>query len=134
MKRFLVCLLLLLLCVMPALADDYEGGDPPLAPDLYLKGNPTTGYEWLYSVDDEMVLTVTDNGFTTDPSAQTMVGAGGEYNFRLDGVKEGMATVTFRYARAWETEETPLCELTYTVYVDDDLDVSIYSITANPGL
>ncbi|MDD3336008.1 MAG: protease inhibitor I42 family protein [Eubacteriales bacterium] len=130
MKKWLISLLLLCLLTVPAFAE--EGGDPPLAPDLYLTGNPTTGYSWFAEVDEPTVLAVTDNGYVQDEGEG--VGVGGVFQFRLDGLKEGMAKVTFRYARAWETEEAPLCELSYDVYVSEDLDTSIYSINVNPGL
>ena len=135
MKKLLILLLSLMLLAVPALADDdYEGGDPPLSPDLELVGNPTTGYEWLFVVDDPTILTVTDNGYVQDASAEGMTGAGGMFTFRLDGLKPGMTTVTFRYARAWESEEAPLCSVSYSVSVDDDMDVSIFNCSVNPGL
>lgn len=135
MKKLLILLLSLMLLAVPALADDdYEGGDPPLAPDLELKGNATTGYSWLYEVEDPSILTVTDNGFVPDEGTEGMTGAGGIFTFRLDGLKVGFTTVTFRYARSWETEEAPLCTISYTVDVDDDGDATIYNCRVNPGL
>lgn len=132
MKKLLLCLLALMLLALPVLAE--EGGDPPLAPDLYLKGNPSTGYEWLYKVDDPTVLTVTDNGFEPSSEGEGLVGAGGDYTFRLDGLTSGMTDVTFVYARSWETDEAPLCTLVYSVLVEDNLDAKIFNCQVDPGL
>ncbi len=124
MKRvFLSTLVTLLICLcIPALS---EGGDPPTAPDLYLRGNPMTGYEWLYQVEDDSILAVTDNGYQQDEAAEGLTGAGGTFCFRLDGVKSGMTRVSFRYARAWENEVSAPA-VTYDVLVDDELNVMIF--------
>lgn len=130
MKKLLICVLALMCLALPALADE----EPPLSPDLYLTGNGTTGYQWLYTVEDEAVLTVVDNGFTQEPGTEGMTGAGGVFAFRLDGLKEGATKVTFTYARSWEIDESTLCTVSYNVLVDDDLDVTIFDCSVNPGL
>ncbi|MDD3411164.1 MAG: protease inhibitor I42 family protein [Eubacteriales bacterium] len=120
MKKFLCWMLALCLCLSLttlAFADD----DPPLAPDLSLHGNPTTGYQWTYTVDDPQVLTVTDCGYTSDNEA--LMGSGGVFSYRLDGLMEGSAVVTFTYAKS---ADEIVCVLTYHVTVDDDHEVEIY--------
>lgn len=124
MNRFWAIVLALMVCMtaFTAVADEYENGNPPLAPELELASNPTTGYRWFVTCDDEAVVEITEHGFVSD--AEGLLGAGGTENFRLDGAEEGYAVITFRYARSWE--EDALYTLTCHVFVNEALDVCIF--------
>ena len=76
-------------------------------------------------MEDDSILAVTDNGYQQDEAAEGLIGAGGTFCFRLDGVKSGMTRVSFRYARAWENEVSAPA-VTYDVLVDDELNVMIF--------
>ncbi len=132
MKKWFAALLsaLFLALYAPALA---QSGGSPLAPDLFLRGNPTTGYAWHFQVEDENVLAVIDNGFLQDEAPADAVGVGGVFAFRLSGAKAGLTSVTFRYARAWE-EEGNAPAIVYRVSVDDALNAVISQIEADFGL
>lgn len=109
-----------------------ETGNAPQNPAVILAGNPTTGYTWTATVEDESVLSVTEDGFAADSAGEGMVGAGGYQRFTLAGAAEGYTTVTFAYARSWE-DEAPVYTLEYDVSVDADLKVTIVSATFLTG-
>ena len=134
MKKLLVVLLLLCLPVIPAMGEmgSVDEGNPPLSPIVLLKGNPTAGYAWTAEVDDEKVVTVVSEYYPDEAAAQ-QVGAGGEYWFRFDGVAEGAAIITLRYARANAADEN-VPTLVYHVTVDANLHVYIYQMKVNPEL
>lgn len=124
LPRILALLAALLMMALPALAEDYEDGNPPIAPELQLPSNPSTGYRWMYECDDAEVLSVCEHGFRSN--AEGLLGAGGYEGFRLDGAEEGFANIIFRYGRSWEDQ--PLFALVYQVIVDADLNVTIFQM------
>ena len=134
MKKLLALLLALCLLAVPAMGEmgSVDEGNPPLAPAIFLKGNPATGYAWTAEVDDEKVVTVVSEYYPDETAAQ-QVGEGGEYYFRFDGVAEGAAIITLRYARANAADEN-VPTLVYHVTVDANLHVYIYQMEVNPGL
>ena len=129
-----LCLLLTLLAVMalaiPAVAED--AGNAPTQPTVILEGNPTTGYTWTVEIADEAVISVADDGIAQGDE-QPLTGAGGLQRFELLGKAQGYTTVTFVYARSWETEEEPVYKLVYDLSVDADLKVSVVATTFTPG-
>lgn len=131
--RILSLLAALVLLAVPALAEDddfcYEDGNPPVAPDINLPANPSTGYQWTFTVDDEEVLEVFDNGFLAPDAASDVLGAPGTHTFRLYGAEFGTATVTFTYARSWE--DKPLYTLTLHVQVDEAGNACIFQMAAD---
>lgn len=120
MKRVLICALALMMLALPALADKDDNFT------LRLRGNPTTGYQWLYEVEDPSVLTVVDEGYAQDDVDGQATGVGGTYRFSLKGLKDGHTTVTFVYKRSWETNDAPLYTLVYKAEADDDGDAKVY--------
>ena len=63
--------------------------------------NPSTGYGWQYAAQPESVLLLTADQYESDAPVG-VVGAGGVRAFSFVGLKEGTATLTFDYLRAWE--------------------------------
>ena len=85
--------------------------------------NPTTGYEWTYTVSDDTVLAVADEEYAAPDSE--MAGAPGTHTWVLSGLKEGEASVIFTYARSWESApDDPVVTMTFTVDADMNLTLS----------
>ena len=82
-------------------------------------------------IADEAVVSVTDDGIA--PDSEELTGAGGMQRFELVGKAQGYTTVTFVYARSWETEEEPVYKLVYDLSVDADLKVTVAATTFMPG-
>ena len=83
---------------------------------LELLGNPTTGYAWQCESSDPSVLVPVGSTYTASPS-DGRVGTGGTYRFDFKALKAGDATITCRYYRSWEGQETALRTATYRVTV-----------------
>ncbi len=134
--NFLTRLCLLALAVtlalplIPAVAEE-DAGNAPENPVVILSANPTTGYTWAVEIADEAVVSVTDDGIA--PDSEELTGAGGMQRFELVGKAQGYTTVTFVYARSWETEEEPVYKLVYDLSVDADLKVTVVATTFIPG-
>lgn len=134
--NFLTRLCLLALAVtlalplIPAVAEE-DAGNSPENPAVILAANPTTGYTWAVEIADEAVVSVTDDGIA--PDSEELTGAGGMQRFELVGKAQGYTTVTFVYARSWETEEEPVYKLVYDLSVDADLKVTVAATTFIPG-
>ena len=96
--------------------------------DLYLPSNPTTGYSWVYDVEDPSVIEIRDQYFEYSQE-EGFVGGGGIHWFHIAGTNPGMTSVTFRYLRSWEAD-APAEQTTYRLTVDDQLDVLIWGVEA----
>ena len=106
----------------PNAAEEYV----PVSVDLYFKENPTTGYVWVYAVEDESVAVITDQYF--EDGELFAVGKGGSHWFHIDAAAPGTTSVTFTHGRPWE--ETPLQTITLRFTADDALNVSVWGVEA----
>ena len=88
-----------------------------------LDSNPTTGYDWTAVVDGDCVELTRDE-YQQDEAAPGMAGVGGRQYYDFTAVKPGTATVTFTYARSWETTDDDIV-LTAKITVADDLTVTV---------
>lgn len=92
---------------------------------ITLAENPTTGYTWSYAIADETVAVVEGDEYTPAKVEDGMVGAGGTHAYRVSGLKEGETTITFTYARSWESGEEPANTATYTLKVNANNEISV---------
>ncbi len=88
-----------------------------------LDSNPTTGYDWTAVLNGDCVE-LTREEYKQDPSEPGMAGVGGSQYYDFTAVKAGTATITFTYARSWETTDADRT-VTATITVADDLTVSV---------
>ena len=134
MKKNLICALVVLLLAVALIgADSYQGIPEesvtrfiPNQVDIYLPSNPTTGYSWTCVPEDPEIVGIQDQYFE-DSHELGFVGSGGTHWFHLSGLKPGITSVAFRYARPWETNQ----EAEQTVYrlsVDELLNVLIWGV------
>ena len=73
---------------------------------IALGSNPTTGYMWQESYDENMLELVEKTYKTGEEAKQGLVGAGGVEYFRFKTLKTGETEITLVYKRPWE-ETTP---------------------------
>ena len=95
---------------------------------VQLTGNATTGYTWTASMDAEDVLAPDRDFYTADTAAEGMVGTGGVHTFVFSASGPGEVTVTFAYARSFETDQEPAATVTVAYSVDDQLNVTQTSV------
>ncbi len=69
---------------------------------IELKGNPTTGYTWVWKASemDDGAVVLLESWY--EAPATDLVGAGGTFKYRFEAVGEGRVTMMFAYAREWE--------------------------------
>lgn len=91
---------------------------------IWLKENPTTGYQWSYEIKDETIAVVEGDEYTPNNATEGMAGAGGVHAFRLSGLKEGQTTITFNYSRSWESVE-PIKTEAFIVTTDSNSLISV---------
>ena len=64
---------------------------------IELKGNPTTGYTWLYTVGDESIIQVEEK--ITYLGQDGVVGAPSLFTYKIIALSEGETTLKFEYTR-----------------------------------
>ncbi|MFA6523136.1 MAG: protease inhibitor I42 family protein [Candidatus Peribacteraceae bacterium] len=82
---------------------------------IVLQSNPTTGYSWTVTLTGDTVSKVSDT-FEESQAAGRVTGAPGHQIFQFRAEKPGMTTLTFAYARPWESVQ-PLETKTYEMTV-----------------
>lgn len=87
--------------------------DPETPPSAYiadqvlevrLAGNPTTGYEWSWSLEGNNILQEQSYEYIPEDTSGLRDGAGGLCLFRFEPMAAGEAVLHFAYARPWENE------------------------------
>jgi len=71
---------------------------------IALGSNPTTGYSWQESHDENVLELVETKYEPTKEVEQGKVGAGGVEYFRFRALKKGNTEITLVYKRAWEED------------------------------
>ena len=120
-----------LVCTAALLAGCGTSASTPGTYTVTLEGNGTTGYEWTYTMSEEGIVkeTAADSKYE---GSDGMTGAPSTYTWTFEALKEGTVTLTYEYARSWETVE-PAETNTYTLTVDKDLQISAVVSTAAPS-
>lgn len=90
---------------------------------ITLYENPSTGYEWKYTMDKSGIVELESKDFKADPVEPDVTGLGGQMIWNFKGVKEGETKVTFKYSRG-EAEEASKTKV-YTLKVDKNLNVTV---------
>ena len=73
---------------------------------IALGANPTTGYDWEASYDENVLKLVESKYEPGEGAQQGLMGAGGVEYFRFKPLKTGKTEITLVYKRPWE-ELTP---------------------------
>ncbi len=111
-----MALLLALILMMAMLATTASAGTLMMYP-LRLQANPTTGYDWKFTMGEEGIVTLVDGEFILDSKDPQLVGVGGFYQYMVAGEKEGETTLTCTYLQN-DDPATTIVALTYTFTVD----------------
>ena len=83
---------------------------------IALPSNRTTGYAWSATINDEKLIAYEGNVYQR--SSSSMTGAGGQQLFVFHANRSGMATISFTYARPFESNAAPAKTLTFTITVE----------------
>ncbi len=71
--------------------------------NLELMGNPTTGYSWSYTLEDDSIINISED--IQYLGGEGVVGASSRYKYSLKSLKPGSTTLKFEYKRPWEEKE-----------------------------
>lgn len=105
---------------------------PPEQPDIRLpvggtdvielEANRTTGYKWIYSIDNRDIIKVVSDEYREKEIEKGVVGAGGTRVLRIKGTQAGSADIRFQYVRPWESGERqePKKVRTFRIKVEGD--------------
>lgn len=70
---------------------------------LELRGNPTTGYIWIYTIGDEAIIQVDEDIQYLEKEG--MVGAPSLFTYTVRSLKQGNTNLKFEYKRPWEDKK-----------------------------
>ncbi len=83
---------------------------------LELRGNPSTGYRWQVSANDDSILLPVAAWFVPDSD---LLGSPGLEKFSFHVMAPGTASLRLVYSRPWETDTPPVQTFTVTVEAVD---------------
>ncbi len=82
--------------------------------EIALEENPSTGYSWVYEIEDASVAKIESDDYIASESGA--LGAKGKRKFILRAVSEGTCEIVFKYVRSWEDKE-PESTVRYVIKV-----------------
>ncbi len=83
---------------------------------LHLKGLATSGYEWIYTVENEKVISVQKQFVATTQTKKKLAGASADESFTISGLQQGTTQLYFKQIRSWEpTKPANEKQITITV-------------------
>ncbi len=94
---------------------------------LELEANPSTGYTWTTTTEGDSVFLTTIENIIPEGERQ-LPGTPITQKYTFDVRNIGTTTVTFEYARMWESK-APLRRIVYVITVDKNLEATIESVT-----
>ena len=95
---------------------------------LELKGNPTTGYNWIYSIEDDSVISVEEK--VEYLGKKGIVGAPSLFTYKIKALKPGNTKLIFEYKRPWENKDAEKV-IVYNVFVSEDGKISVSESDSN---
>lgn len=95
---------------------------------IYLPANHSTGYEWVYTISDPDLLTLTHRNYQSI-SASPLMGSGEILCLKFVAKEQsGSATLTLSYQRLWEAK--PIERRTLELTVDSHGKIHISSVSS----
>jgi len=89
---------------------------------IELEGNPTTGYEWIYKIENPDVMDFSVK--ETYLGSEGQCGAPSRFVYTVIPRKAGTTGVTFEYKRSWENKPAARRKF-YSITVDKNKTVTI---------
>ena len=112
----------------PVVIDESNAGKVVIAHagqivEIRLKGNATTGYEWVETSMDTFsesprVLERVASTYQPDKAGKNVVGSGGTSIKQFKAVGKGRARVTMQYLRTWEGQASAAKTLSFDITVE----------------
>lgn len=77
---------------------------------VILKGNPSTGYSWYYTIDNDEMLE--SRAVNETPDKENVPGSGSTFTWNFKALKTGQVKLVYKYYRSFEGEATATKENT----------------------
>lgn len=94
---------------------------------IELPENETTGYEWVFFIDDSEVISVVKDEYQAPANSDEVVGVTGKRVCEFKGLKEGDTTIEFNCIRGLEENEEPADKVKFYVSVNANNEIAIMS-------
>lgn len=129
MKCILKIITIIMICFIFTGCNEKEkiNSDAGDTASISLVENASTGYSWSYVIANKEVLYVKNSEYVYE-NDEGLAGVSGLRNFVLSGLKEGKTTITFNYARSFETVD-PIYTLVYTLNVDSSNKIAYIKVS-----
>lgn len=92
--------------------------------DIEFPANPTTGFDWTYTMDGS-ALVLTKDEYDEDDNPLGVAGRGGWQEYEFKAVQPGDATLVFTYARSNSADAAK--EFTVKISVDSSYEIKVVS-------
>ncbi len=92
---------------------------------IQMEGNPTTGYTWIYQIEDEGIISISEK--IEAIGKKGLMGVPSLFTYTIQSLKEGSTKVHFEYKRSWE-DLAPIEEKDYEVEVDSKGKIMIKNL------
>lgn len=93
-----------------------------------LYANPSSGYEWEYSMDEQGVLTLNDTHYSPDTGSIINGKGGGTQYFTFRAVDSGTVNIKFEYVKYSGSERIVASTYIYTYIIDSYGGIALYSV------
>lgn len=90
-----------------------------------LSENPTTGYEWVYTIDDAEVVSIVKDEYKASENEEGLLGVGGTRICEFKGLEEGETIIYFNYVRVFEENAEPAESVKFYISVNADKEIAI---------
>jgi len=90
--------------------------------EIELQGNPTTGYTWLHTIEDESVISVKKEVIYLGD--KNRMGAPSLFKYKIKSLKSGKTSIKFEYKRPWEVLPAEKI-FNYEIIVDENGNIDL---------
>ncbi len=87
---------------------------------VLLDENPTTGYTWAVSIDNQEIVTLANDQYTANKTDAKVVGSGGLHTYIFHAKGPGTALVTFELGQQWSGGQKGAETKKYQITVNQD--------------
>ena len=93
-----------------------------------LYANPSSGYEWEYSMDEQGILSLNETHYTPDSDSIINGKGGGTQYFTFRALNSGTVNITFEYVKYDRNQKIVASTYVYTYIVDNSGRIALYSV------
>ena len=121
-KKLLILISVLLILALSACS---SGTDSPGITEqdktviVILEENPTTGYTWAFTIDDENIVSLKSDSYK-QTGDKDLAGAGGIHTYIFQANNAGTAVVTFELGQQWDGGEKANQTKSYEIKVGEN--------------